>query len=113
MRETVLSDAVERLRSLLERYQPAAVAMRFLPLLLGRIEIADIVLDHPHIAVKIDKTGRSNWSPLLTSLASALKPADRTRAQDEVTALLDPILRDETGLWIADYVRLRFRATAS
>jgi len=44
---------------------------------------------------------------------SPLKPADRTRAQDEVTALLEPILRDETGLWIADYVRLRFRATAS
>ncbi|HEY1542027.1 MAG TPA: AsmA family protein [Xanthobacteraceae bacterium] len=51
--------------------------VRFLPLLLGRIEIADIVLDHPHIAVKIDKKGRSNWSPLLASLASALKPADR------------------------------------
>jgi AsmA protein len=51
--------------------------MRFLPLLLGRIEIADIVLDHPHIAVKIDKSGRSNWSPLLVALANALKPADR------------------------------------
>jgi AsmA protein len=51
--------------------------VRFLPLLLGRIEIADIVLDRPHIAVKIDKTGRSNWSPLLVALADALKPADR------------------------------------
>jgi hypothetical protein len=27
--------------------------------------------------------------------------------------LLEPILKDETGLWIADYVRLRFRATLS
>ncbi len=51
--------------------------VRFLPLLLGRIEIADIVLDHPHIAVKIDKNGRSNWAPLLVALADALKPADR------------------------------------
>ena len=51
--------------------------VRVLPLLVGRIEIADIVLDHPHIAVKIDKNGRSNWAPLLASLAEALKPADR------------------------------------
>ena len=58
--------------------------VRLLPLLLGRIEIADIVLDHPHIAVKIDKSGRSNWSPLLTSLASALKPADRIAPFTEI-----------------------------
>ena len=25
--------------------------------------------------------------------------------------VMQPILTDETGLWIADYVRLRFRAT--
>jgi AsmA protein len=58
--------------------------VRFLPLLLGRIEVADIVLDHPHIAVKIDKSGRSNWSPLLTSLASALKPAERIAPFTEI-----------------------------
>src|SRR6185437_2537258 len=58
--------------------------VRLLPLLLGRIEIADIVLDHPHIAVKIDKSGRSNWSPLLTALASALKPADRIAPFTEI-----------------------------
>jgi len=36
---------------------------------------------------------------------------DRATAKREVTELLEPILKDETGLWIADYVRLRFRAT--
>jgi trans-aconitate methyltransferase len=40
-----------------------------------------------------------------------LAPADRAAAKQEVIDLLQPILRDETGLWIADYVRLRFRAT--
>jgi len=32
------------------------------------------------------------------------------RARSEVTYLLRPVLMDETGTWIADYVRLRFRA---
>jgi hypothetical protein len=32
------------------------------------------------------------------------------RARSEVADLLRPGLMDETGTWIADYVRLRFRA---
>ncbi|HEY3910654.1 MAG TPA: methyltransferase domain-containing protein [Stellaceae bacterium] len=40
----------------------------------------------------------------------ALPPADRLPARTEVADLLRPILMDETGTWIADYVRLRFRA---
>ena len=42
-----------------------------------------------------------------------LPPPDRTRARAEVAELLRPILMDETGTWIADYVRLRFHATSS
>jgi len=40
-----------------------------------------------------------------------LPKADRFQARGEVAELLRPVLRDETGTWIADYVRLRFRAT--
>ena len=40
-----------------------------------------------------------------------LPPTDRAVAKQEVVDLLEPILKDETGLWIADYVRLRFRTT--
>ncbi|HYU11711.1 MAG TPA: hypothetical protein VEK82_03990 [Stellaceae bacterium] len=40
-----------------------------------------------------------------------MPPADRAAARREICDLLQPILMDETGLWIADYVRLRFRAT--
>jgi trans-aconitate methyltransferase len=40
-----------------------------------------------------------------------LAETDRPAARAEIVALLQPILRDETGTWIADYVRLRFRAT--
>jgi SAM-dependent methyltransferase len=40
-----------------------------------------------------------------------LPEADRLKARKEVAGLLRPVLMDETGTWIADYVRLRFRAT--
>jgi len=39
-----------------------------------------------------------------------LPEADRSQARAEVADLLRPVLMDETGSWIADYVRLRFRA---
>jgi hypothetical protein len=41
----------------------------------------------------------------------ALPAPDRAAALAEVVELLRPVLVDETGMWIADYVRLRFRAT--
>ena len=41
----------------------------------------------------------------------ALPEADRAAALAEIVELLRPVLVDETGTWIADYVRLRFRAT--
>jgi SAM-dependent methyltransferase len=43
----------------------------------------------------------------------ALPGPDRTPARAEVADLLRPVLVDETGTWIADYVRLRFWATLS
>jgi trans-aconitate methyltransferase len=39
-----------------------------------------------------------------------LPEPDRQAARAEVADLLRPVLVDETGAWIADYVRLRFRA---
>jgi len=40
----------------------------------------------------------------------ALPEAERSPARAEVADLLRPVLVDETGTWIADSVRLRFRA---
>jgi SAM-dependent methyltransferase len=40
----------------------------------------------------------------------ALPEADRLPARAELVEMLRPVLMDETGTWIADYVRLRFRA---
>ncbi len=39
--------------------------LSFLPLLAGRIDIADLTLSDPRIVVTVDSDGRSNWSPLL------------------------------------------------
>jgi len=45
------------------------------------------------------------------SFFGALPEPDGSAARAEVADLLRPVLMDETGTWIADYVRLRFRAT--
>ena len=54
--------------------------LSLLPLLIGRIEPADIALVRPHVAVTIDADGRSNWSGLLATLTRALKPDVAGRA---------------------------------
>lgn len=59
--------------------QALTARLRLIPLLLGRIEIADIVLVRPHIAVAYNKEASgSNWSPLVDALAVALKPGAET-----------------------------------
>jgi len=40
-----------------------------------------------------------------------LTPNDRAQAVADTITLLEPVLRDHEGNWIADYVRLRFHAT--
>lgn len=50
------------------------VNLRLMPLLASRIEIADISLVKPHIAVTVYPDGRTNWSPLIDILARALRP---------------------------------------
>lgn len=50
--------------------------LRLLPLLAGRIEVADVALERPRIAVHIDSDGRSNWAGMIAALTSTLR-ADR------------------------------------
>jgi trans-aconitate methyltransferase len=57
------------------------------------------------------EAGFSGWlDTFAEDFLSPLPHADRAVAKQEIIDLLEPILRDETGLWIADYVRLRFKA---
>jgi AsmA protein len=48
--------------------------LSFLPLLMGRIDIADITLGEPRILVAVDERGRSNWERLLSSLQRSVEP---------------------------------------
>jgi len=58
-----------------EAKQPALTAerltarLRFFPLLLGRVEIADVSLERPYIVIDIEPNGQSNWSGLIEALA--------------------------------------------
>ncbi len=48
--------------------------LRFFPLFLGRVEIADVTLERPRINVAFDAEGRSNWTRLIEVLARKLGP---------------------------------------
>lgn len=51
--------------------------LRFFPLLAGRVEIADVSLERPTIAIDVDADGRSNWSGLIDALARSQRPGAR------------------------------------
>lgn len=59
-------------------------------------------------------TGIDGWLETFAgSFLHALPPAARAAAQQEVVALLRPVLCTAAGDWVADYVRLRFAADLS
>jgi AsmA protein len=52
--------------------------LRLLPLLVGRIEVADITLTRPQVLVDVDADGRTNWAGLISTLARTLSPDNRS-----------------------------------
>ncbi|HEX5509576.1 MAG TPA: AsmA family protein [Pseudolabrys sp.] len=60
--------------------QPALTArrltahLRFFPLLVGHVEIADISLERPNISIDLEPNGHSNWSGLVAALVRSRKP---------------------------------------
>jgi len=58
--------------------------LRFFPLLIGRVEIADVSLERPIIAIDLDANGQTNWSGLIESLARSQKPQQRRAAFSEM-----------------------------
>jgi AsmA protein len=59
--------------------------LRFFPLLAGNIQVADITLVRPTIAVTFEPGGRSNWTSLVETLAAALRPNEnRSRSFSEI-----------------------------
>ncbi len=70
--------------------QPALVAerltarLRFFPLLIGRVEIADVSLDHPRIMIEFLQNGQSNWSALMDALTRSQATTHRVAAFSEM-----------------------------
>jgi AsmA protein len=59
--------------------------LRFFPLLVGRVEIADVALERATIAIDLEANGTSNWSGLIEALArSQQKDAPRVPAFSEM-----------------------------
>jgi trans-aconitate methyltransferase len=58
--------------------------------------------------------GIESWlNTFRNGVLDQLKPSDRATALSNTISLLEPILCDADGNWTADYVRLRFHATAN
>jgi AsmA protein len=61
------------------------VRLRFFPLLIGRVEIADVSLVRPTITISFQPDGSSNWSRHVEMLARALQPSpDRMVSFSEI-----------------------------
>jgi SAM-dependent methyltransferase len=88
-------------------YFPSAAAYRI------KLEAAGFTVEEIAIVPRPTplEAGLDAWlDTFAEDFLAPLPPAERTSAKQEICDLLEPILRDETGLWIADYVRLRFKA---
>src|SRR5262249_37047528 len=89
-------------------YFPSAAAYR------AKLEASGFIVEDIRIVPR-PTTLPTSIEPWLDTFGEAffgaLPEPDRIPARAEGTELLRPVLVDETGTWIADYVRLRFRAT--
>jgi AsmA protein len=91
--------------------QPALAAerltarLRFFPLLIGRVEIADVSLERPIIAIELDANGRSNWSGLIESLARSQKPTQRLAAFSEMRIVNGTVVLRDAGRKIDETLR--------
>jgi len=76
--------------------------LRFFPLLMGRIEVSDVSLVNPRIALVLHRDGTSNWSPLLASLQRNFDPKAKAA---EKTVSFSEILITGGNVWLQDETR--------
>ena len=72
--DVVLGDAADPSRDPALTADRLTAKLQLLPLLVGSIQPADMSLTRPHIMVRLDPDGRSNWSNSLATMARTLKP---------------------------------------
>ncbi len=91
-------------------YFPSVAAYR------DRLERAGFRVSHISLVPRPTElpTGLAGWIETFGGgMLKSLPEAERAALVAEVSELLRPVLQDERGVWVADYVRLRFAATRS
>lgn len=73
--------------------------LRFFPLLFGRIEVSDVALVNPRIALILNEDGSSNWSPLIAALRRNFDPKALSA---EKTVSFSEILVTGGTVWLQD-----------
>ena len=76
--------------------------LQLLPLLLGRIEPADMALTRPRLLIALEPDGRSNWSGLMATLARTLKPGSQ---QPERVLSFSEIRMTDGAITVTDAAR--------
>jgi len=69
--------------------------LRFLPLLLRRFEIADVMMLRPHIRVVREADGVSNWTPFIDTIARNMKPGADNQVSFSEIRIQDGVLTYE------------------
>jgi SAM-dependent methyltransferase len=90
-------------------YFPSAGALR------EKLEAAGFAVEEIALIPRptLLEAGLEAWlDTFVGDFLGALSEAQRPAARREIAELCRPVLMDETGAWIADYVRLRFKARA-
>jgi AsmA protein len=81
------------------RSERLVARLRLLPLLIGRVEIADVALERPTISIDLAKDGDSNWAGLIKSLAQNQRPGAKRASSftemriDHGTVVLNDVSR--------------------
>ena len=89
---------------------PSAAVMR------GQLEAAGLRVEEIALIPRptLLEAGLDAWlDTFVGDFLGALPEDERAAARGEIVELCRPVLTDESGAWIADYVRLRFRAGAA
>jgi AsmA protein len=82
------------------------VRLRFLPFLIGRVEIADVTLVRPTIMIAFASDGSSNWAGHIDTLARALQPSpDRGNSFSEIRIGDGTVIVRDEGYKIVETLR--------
>lgn len=81
-------------------FEAARLSIRLMPLLSGKVEIGDVLLDKPSIRIITDEKGRHNWSDLAEGDAN--KPEQPAEAKGNVSASIASLRIVNAGVVMDD-----------